>query len=225
MAAQLEGAAVYEIGAAITDVGEDSGEPALTYGLGLGGSYRLFQDRSVGLVLCADLLVRGFGLDVPGRIEEGAGVFDQSDLRLDQFVAAGFQRLVVGAYFEQRRIDRGTPLGKIGFPATGIGLLVRARLDRQERIRMQFTWASFTSGELELQGVESRAPLDTGRSFRISVSAELASRWTVQEEYADARFDFESVSPTLGLFDHRQRAAIPTRTRTGTGSSAAGHAP
>ena len=74
-------------------------------------------------------------------------------------------------------------------------------------------------------GSRIESTLDTGRSFRISVSAELASRWTVQEEYADARFDFESVSPTLGLFDHRQRAAIPTRTRTGTGSSAAGHAP
>src|SRR3972149_7260655 len=95
---QFSGAAVYELGRATTDVGEDQGNASLAYGFGVGGTYSLFPADRLGLVVGADLSVRGFGVDLPDRVEQGAGVFDQSDLILDQLVALRIRRILAGLY-------------------------------------------------------------------------------------------------------------------------------
>ena len=202
--AQFSGGALYEVGTATTDVGDDKGNGAPMYGMGLGASYTFLSKRPISLVLGANLLVRGFAIDLPGRVESDAGVFDQSDLYLDQYIAAKYGRFTGGVYFEQRRIDRSTPLGKIGFPVTGIGFIVRGAIDKRGRAEARFSYASFTVGELQLRGLDVRSPLDSGRSIRIAGHYQFASRWRVRAEYANTTVVFEPVAPTFGFYDHRQ---------------------
>lgn len=202
--AQLSGGAVFEVGNATTDVGDDEGDGASMYGMGAGASYTFLSNRAIGVVVGGDLLVRGFGIDLPGRVESGPGVFDQSDLYLDQYIAAKYRRFTGGVYFEQRRIDRSTPLGKVGFPVTGIGFIVRAAIDKGDRAEARFSYASFSTGELQLQGLDVSPRLDTGRSIRIAGHYQFASRWRVRVEYADTAVDFEPIEPTFDFYDHRQ---------------------
>ena len=154
--AQFSGAAVYELGFATTDVGEDQGNASLAYGFGAGVTYSFFSANSVGLVVGADLLVRSFGVDLPDRIQRDVGVFDQTDLIFDQLVALRFRRILAGLYLEQRRIDRGTALGTLGFPASAVGLVVDAPLGSGDRTGVRFSYAWFRSGRLRLQGSADR---------------------------------------------------------------------
>ncbi len=202
--AQFEGSASYEMGVADTDIGDEDGKASVAYSFGVGASYRMGSDEGVGFVFGVDLLVRAFGIDIPGLVDQPVAVFDQSDLFLDQFAALSFSRVMAGVYFEQRRIDRGFPLGTIGFPAAGVGFLVNADVNESGRTKVQFTYANFLSGTFELVGIERE--LDSGRSFRISLRHDFASRWGVRGEYADTRLNLEPVDPTLSFFDHRQRS-------------------
>ena len=205
--AQLSGGALFEIGSATSTVGDDKGDPAPMYGMGIGAAYTFWSQRAIGLVVGADLLVRGFAINLPGRFESDAGVFDQSDMSLDQYIAAKFGKFTGGVYFEQRRINRGTALGKIGFPVTGIGLIVRAAIDKGGRAEVRFSYASFTAGELQLQGLDAKSPLGTGRSIRIAVHYRFATRWRVRAEYADTTVEFEPIEPTFAFLDHRMSLA------------------
>ena len=134
----------------------------------------------------------------------GSGVFDQSDLYLDQYIAAKYRRFTGGLYFEQRRIDRSTPLGKIGFPVTGIGFILRGAIDKRGRAEARFSYVSFTAGELQIQGLDGRSSLDSGRSIRIAGHYRFASHWRVRAEYANTTVQFEPIAPTFGFYDHRQ---------------------
>jgi hypothetical protein len=123
--AQLEGYALYDVGAATTDLGSDTGQAKLVYGAGAGLSYDVLSRRDLSVVVGADLVVRGFGLEVPDRVDLDTGVFDQSDVWLDEYVALRFRGVLAGVYFEQRSIDRGRG-GTIGLPTSGVGLLARS---------------------------------------------------------------------------------------------------
>ena len=202
--AQLSGGALYEVGTATTDVGDDKDNGTPMYGMGLGASYTFLSKHPIGIVLGANLLVRAFAIDLPGRAESGAGVFDQSDLYLDQYIAAKYRRFTGGLYFEQRRIDRSTPLGKIGFPVTGIGFILRGAIDKRGRAEARFSYVSFTAGELQIQGLDGRSSLDSGRSIRIAGHYRFASHWRVRAEYANTTVQFEPIAPTFGFYDHRQ---------------------
>lgn len=202
---QFSGAAVYELGIATTDVGEDQGNAGLAYGFGAGVTYSFFSANRLGLVVGADLLVRSFGVDLPDRIQRGAGVFDQTDLILDQLVALRVRRILAGLYLEQRRIDRGTALGTLGFPASGVGLVVDASLGGGDRSGVRFSYARFRSGRLRLQGSAIEPEIDSGRSFRVSVRHRFSSRWGFQGEYADIELLLEEIAPTFTFFDHRQK--------------------
>jgi len=205
--AQFSGAAVYELGAATTDVGEDQGNASLAYGFGVGGTYSFFSANSIGLVVGADLLVRSFGVDLPDRIQRGAGVFDQTDLILDQLVALRFRRILAGLYLEQRRIDRGTALGTLGFPASAVGLVVDVPLGSGDRTGVRFSYAWFRSGRLRLQGSAIEPEVDSGRSVRVSARHYFSNRWGFQGEYADIELVLDPLAPTLTFFNHRQRTA------------------
>ncbi|GMR24724.1 MAG: hypothetical protein BMS9Abin37_3317 [Acidobacteriota bacterium] len=203
--AQLVGRAVYELGVATTDVGDDEGAGQAMYGFGLSLAYTFVPGGGgLGFVFGADLLVRGFGIDVPGRFEGSAGVFDQSDLLVDEFVGLQIRDVIAGLYFEQRRINRGTLLGKIGFPASGIGVLVRLAFE-PARSYLQITYAGFSSGELQLQGADMRPEVDSGRSIRISGQYAVRSHWAIRGEYADTRMGFAPNFPLFDFYDHRQR--------------------
>ena len=200
---QFEGFALYEVGAATTDLGSEEGASQLVYGFGAGASYGFLPKKNVGLVVGADLVVRGFGLEIPDRLDLNAGVFDQNDLWFDEFVALRFRRVIAGVYFEQRRIGRGRA-GTIGFPALGVGLL--AEVSGGRRITARFSYASFPSGHLRVDGVPTEPEVTSGRSVRISLTYRLTSRWSVRGEYAYTNMEFEAVPPTLSFFDHRQRS-------------------
>lgn len=204
--AQFSGAAVYELGIATTDVGEDQGNASLAYGFGAGVTYSFFSANSVGLVVGADLLVRSFGVDLPDRIQRDVGVFDQTDLIFDQLVALRFRRILAGLYLEQRRIDRGTALGTLGFPASAVGLVVDAPLGSGDRTGVLFSYAWFRSGRLRLQGSAIEPEVDSGRSIRVSARHYFSNRWGFQGEYADVELLLEDIPPTFTFFDHRQRA-------------------
>jgi len=204
--AQLSGRAVYEVGTLATDAGSDEGSGQLGSGFGVEGGYAFFADSRLGLVVGAKLLVRGFGVSISDRVELDMGVFDQSDLLLDQFVAVQFSGVVAGAYFEQRRIDRGTRLGTIGVPASGVGLFVRAPLIGGGRTEAEFTYAGFCGGRLRLQGISTEPALSSGRSIRLIVRHRLTDRWGVRGEIGDIELSFEPVEPTFSFFDHRQRS-------------------
>ena len=205
--AQFSGAAVYELGIATTDVGENQGNASLAYGFGVGGTYSFFSANSVELVVGADLLVRSFGVDLPDRIQRDAGVFDQTDLILDQLVALRFRRILAGLYLEQRRIDRGTALGTLGFPASAVGLVVDAPLGSGDRTGVRFSYARFRSGRLRLQGSAIEPEVDSGRSVRVSVRHYFSNRWGFQGEYADIKLVMDPLAPTFTFFNHRQRTA------------------
>ena len=202
---QFSGAAVYELGSATTDVGKDQGNASLAYGFGVGGTYSFFSADRFGLVVGADLLVRGFGVDLPDRVERGAGVFDQSDFILDELVALRVRRILAGLYLEQRRIDRGTALGALGFPASAIGFVLDAKLGSSDRTSVRFSYARFQTGRLRLQGSPVEPEIDSGRSVRVSVRHRFSSRWGLQGEYGDIEIKLEEVAPTFTFFDHRQR--------------------
>ena len=204
--AQFSGAAVYELGIATTDVEEDQGNASLAYGFGAGVTYSFFSANSVGLVVGADLLVRSFGVDLPDRIQRDVGVFDQTDLIFDQLVALRFRRILAGLYLEQRRIDRGTALGTLGFPASAVGLVVDAPLGSGDRTGVRFSYAWFRSGRLRLQGSAIEPEVDSGRSIRVSARHYFSNRWGFQGEYADVELLLEDIPPTFTFFDHRQRA-------------------
>ena len=144
------------------------------------------------------------GIDVPGRVQSGAGVFDQTDLVIDEWLALRFSRILAGVYFEQRRIDRGTSLGVIGSPASGIGVLLEPWFTASGRTRARVSYARYSGGSLRLAGSDSGPPLETGWSLRAWLRHQFTSRWGLQAEYSDVKLELEEVAPTLGFFDHRQ---------------------
>ena len=156
-AGQFKGFALYEVGAATTDLGSEEGTSKLMYGFGAGASYGFLPKKDIGIVVGADLVVRGFGLEIPDRVDLNAGVFDQNDLWFDEFVALRFRRVIAGVYFEQRRIARSRG-GTIGFPASGVGLL--AEIAGGRRTTARFSYASFPSGHLRVAGGTHRARSD-----------------------------------------------------------------
>ena len=91
---QFAGFALYEVGAATTDLGSEEGTSKLVYGFGAGASYEFMPERDLGIVVGADLVVRGFGMEIPDRLELNVGVFNQTDLWIDEFVALRFQRVL-----------------------------------------------------------------------------------------------------------------------------------
>jgi len=200
---QFEGFALYEVGAATTDLGSEEGKSKLVYGFGTGASYGFLPKKDLGIVVGADLIVRGFGLEIPDRLDLDVAVFDQSDLWIDEFVALRFRRVIAGVYFEQRSIDRGRA-GTIGFPASGVGLLVEVSGGRRTTAR--FSYASFPTGRLRVDGVATEPEMTSGRSVRLSLTYRFTSRWRARGEYAYTNMEFEPVSPTLSFFDHRQRS-------------------
>jgi hypothetical protein len=201
--AQLSGSALYEVGAAGTDLGSEEGGSKLVYGFGAGASYGFFPENDLGVVVGADLVVRGFGMDIPGRFEPDVGVFDQTDVWIDEFVALRFRRVLAGVYFEQRRIGRDRA-GTIGFPASGVGLLVE--LSAGQRITARVSYAGFPSGQLQVAGVDAEPELASGRSARASLTYRFTNRWSARGEYAYTNMEFESLPLTLSFFDHRQRS-------------------
>ena len=202
--AQFSATALYELGAARTDVGADEGKAALAYGLGLSISHSLFPKGALGLAVGGDVLVRGFGIEVPGRIQSGPGVFAQSDLALDEWMALRAGPILAGVLFEQRRIDRGTTPGAVGFPASAIGFLLEPVFSASGRTRARFSYARFRGGRLRLAGSEVEPSLDSGSSLRASLRHQFSGRWGLQAEYTDTRLEFEDIAPTFGFFDHRQ---------------------
>jgi hypothetical protein len=203
--AQFSATALYELGAARTDVGADEGDAAPAYGLGLGVSHSLFPGAVFGLAIGGDVKVRGFGIEVPGRLESGPGVFAQSDLVLDEWIALRAGPILAGVLFEQRRIDRGTTLGVIGFPASAIGVLLEPVFTASGRTRARFSYTQYRKGRLRLAGSEVEPSLDSGWSLRASLRHQFSGRWGLQAEYTDTRLELEDIAPTLGFFDHRQR--------------------
>ena len=198
---QFEGFALYEVGAATTDVGSEDGKSKLVYGVGAGASYGFLSKKDLGVVVGADLVVRGFGLEIPDRLDRNAGVFDQSDIWLDEFVALRVRRVIAGVYFEQRHIGRGR-LGTIGFPASGVGFL--AEVSDGRRTLARFSYASFPRGHLRVDGAPIEPEVTSGRSVRVSLTYRFTSRWSARGEYAYTSMTFRPVSPTLSFFDHRQ---------------------
>ena len=189
----------------MTGSGEDQGNASLAYGFGAGASYSFLSTKSLGLVVEANLLVRAFGVDLPGRLEGDPGVFDQTDLILDELVAMRVRRFLAGLYLEQRRIDRGTTLGALGFPASAVGFAVDAPLGRGERTGVRVSYAWFQRGRLRLQGSAVEPEIDSGRSVRVSARHYFSSRWGLRGEYSDIELELEDVPPTFSFFDHRQR--------------------
>jgi hypothetical protein len=202
--AQFSATALYEVGAARTDVGADEGDAAPAYGLGLGVSHSMFPDRTLGLAVGGDVLVRGFGLEVPGRIQSGAGVFAQSDLVLDEWIALRVGPVLAGVLLEQRRLDRGTTLGVIGFPASAAGVLLEPVFGASGRTRARFSYARYRGGRLRLAGSDVEPSLDSGWSLRASLRHRFSGRWGLQAEYTDTRLEMQDTAPTFGFFDHRQ---------------------
>jgi hypothetical protein len=202
--AQFSATALYELGAARTDVASDEGDAAPAYGLGLSGAYSLFPKKTLGLALGGNVLVRGFGIEVPDRIQSGAGVFSQSDLVLDEWIALRVGPILAGALFEQRRIDRGTGLGVIGFPASAIGVLLEPVFAASGRTRARLSYVQYRGGRLRLAGSDVEPSLDSGRSIRASLRHQFSGRWGLQAEYTDTRLEFEDIAPTFGFFDHQQ---------------------
>ena len=199
--AQLAGFALYEVGAATTDLGSEEGTSKLVYGFGAGASYGFMPEKDLGIVVGADLVVRGFGMEIPDRLE--VGVFDQTDVWIDEFVALRFRRVLAGVYFEQRRIGRDRA-GTIGVPASGVGLLVE--LSAGQRTTARVSYASFQSGHLRVDGVDAEPELTSGRSVRVSLTYRFTNRWSARGEYAYTSMEFESLPLTLSFFDHRQRS-------------------
>ena len=201
--AQFAGFALYEVGAATTDLGSEEGTSKLVYGFGAGASYGFMPERDLGIVVGADLVVRGFGMEIPDRLELNVGVFNQTDLWIDEFVALRFRRVLAGVYFEQRRIGRDRA-GTIGVPASGVGLLVE--LQGGQRTTARISYASFPSGQLRVDGVDAEPELTSGRSVRVSLTYRFTNRWSARGEYAYTNMEFESLPITLSFFDHRQRS-------------------
>jgi hypothetical protein len=204
--AQFRGEATYHIGVAATDIGEDEASGDLAYGMGVGASYGFWRDRSLGIVVGGEFAVRAFAVEIPGQGAKGAGVFDQSDLLLGEFVGLRFSLIVVGAYFEQRRIHRGAEFGTLGFPVRGVGFTVRAPLSSSGATAARFEYASLIDGQFQLRGIDVEPSLDSGRSFRITISHQIGPRFGVRAAYSDIRLELDRVLPTLSLFDHHQRA-------------------
>jgi hypothetical protein len=202
--AQFSATALYELGAAWTDVGADEGSSAAAYGLGLSGSYSTFHEKALGLAVGGDVLVRGFGIDVPGRLQSGAGVFAQSDLVLDEWIALRIRRILAGVLFEQRRLDRGASLGVIGFPASAVGFLLEPVFTAGGRTRARFTYARYRGGRLRLAGSDVEPSLESGWSLRASLRHRFSGRWGLQAEYTDTRLEIQEIAPTFGFFHHRQ---------------------
>jgi hypothetical protein len=203
--AQFSGQAIYEIGSATTDAGETQGSNGLAYGLGAGGSYSFLAGKGIGLVVGADVLVRAFALRIAGTAERGAGVFDQSDLIVDEIVAVRVRRIVAGLYLEQRRLNRGTTLGTIGFPASAIGFLAEIPIGSGDQTGVRVSYAQFQSGRLRLQGSTVEPEIGSGRSIRVAARHHFSRRWGVHGEYSDTEILLEDAAPTFTLFDHRQK--------------------
>lgn len=203
--AQFRFDSLYELGSSTTDLGPDDGKSMFGYGFGLSASYVLWRDRPVGLVVGADLVVRGFGLDVPDRLVEEVGVFQQTDLLLDQFVAAHVKWLTAGLYLEQRRLDRGIEAGSIGFPLSAVGFMGRASAGENGRLELQVSYARAIGGRLRLRGVADEPDVDRGRSLRISARYEFSRTYAVRGEYSDSKFSFDPETLLGSFFDHRQR--------------------
>ncbi len=202
-AGQFKRFALYEVGAATTDLGSEEGTSKLVYGFGAGASYGFLPKKDLGIVVGADLVVRGFGLEIPDRLDLDAGVFDQNDLWIDEFVALRFRRIIAGIYFEQRRIGRGRA-GTIGFPASGVGFL--AEVSGGRRTTARFSYASFSSGHLRVDGVDTEPEVTSGRSVRVSLTYRFTNRWSARGEYAYTAMELEPLPLTLSFFDHRQRS-------------------
>ena len=200
---QFQRFALYEVGAATTDLGSEEGTSKLMYGFGAGTSYEFLPKQDLGIVVGADLVVRGFGLEIPGRLDLDAAVFDQNDLWIDEFVALRFRRVIAGIYFEQRRIGRGRA-GTIGFPASGIGVLAEVSGGRRTTARLSY--ASFSSGHLRVDGVDAEPEVTSGRSVRVSLTSRFTNRWSARGEYAYTAMELEPLPLTLSFLDHRQKS-------------------
>jgi hypothetical protein len=203
--AQLSGTSLYEVGGAATNVGSDEGDFRPAYGVGLGGTFVLSK-KKMGIVAGGEIRVRGFGIRIPERAESGAGVFAQTDLLLDQWIAVRIGRVQAGLLLEERRIDRGAALGILGHPALGVGGVVEVRLDASGRTTARLSYARFAGGNLRLEGTEAEPEIDSGHSLRARVRRQLKGRWSAQLEYGSSRFDLDPVTPTFAFFDHRQTA-------------------
>ena len=116
-------------------------------------------------------------------------------------MALRFRHVIAGAYFEQRRIGRGRA-GTIGFPASGIGLLTEVSSGR--RITARFSYASFPSGHLRVDGVDTEPAVTSGRSVRVSLTYRLTNRWSARGDYFYTNMEFEPLPLTLSFFNHRQ---------------------
>jgi len=203
--AQFAGHVIYEVGGAMTDVGPYEGGGTMAYGFGAGVTQSFFSTNRIGLVVGADVLVRAFGVSLPGRVENGVGVFDQSDLVLDEIVAVRLRRVLAGLYLEQRRIDRGTSLGTINFPTSAIGFLVDLPIGDDSRSGVRVSYARYRSGSFRLQGSAVEPEINSGRSIRVSGRYFFSTRWGVQVEYADVEIVLDDLPPTFTFFDHRQK--------------------
>lgn len=200
---QFHGFALYDVGVGAAGLGGESGGSALVYGVGAGGSYGFLSQRELGLVVGADVVIRGFGLKTSDRFDLDAAVFDQTDVWIDEFVAIRIRRLTAGLYLEQRSIDRGRA-GAIGSPASGVGLL--AEVSHGSRLTARLSYARFPGGHLKVDGVATEPGVRTGRSFRATVLYRLSDRWSTRGEYADTDIEFESLLPTFSFFDHQHRS-------------------
>lgn len=222
--AQLRAEAVYELGASSTGLGPDDGSATFGYGFGLGATFTLRMDRPVDLVAGGELLVRGFGVDVPGRLTEGVGVFRQADLYIDQFIALRARAVEAGLYLEQRRIERGVAAGTLGFPTSGVGLVGRVSAGPEGRFELRLSYASVLSGKLRLGGLSEEPEVESGHSIRASVGYRLTPRFAVRGEYSDSALRLETGTGVRSFFDHRQRGFHVGLVLTLTGRTPGGEA-
>jgi hypothetical protein len=123
---------------------------------------------------------------------------------LDEWIALRISRIFAGVLFEQRRIDRGTTLGVIGFPASAVGVLLEPVFSASGRTRARFSYARFRGGRLRLAGSDVEPGVDSGWSLRASLRHQFSGRWGLQAEYTGTRLEIEDIAPTFGFFDHEQ---------------------
>ncbi len=197
--AQFTSHGIYEVGVASTDLGPDSGRPTLVYGVGAGATYELRSNSAFPIVIGGDLVIRGFGLEIPDGVSLDVGVFDQTDVWLDEFVAVRLGRVVAGVYVEHRSVDRSRA-GTVGVPTTGVGAIV----ETGGRTRLRLTYASVVNGRLRLDGVANEPDVASGQSARLTLTHALTDRWSGRADVSYTNVEFESTLPTLSFFDHRQ---------------------
>ena len=197
--AQLDSHGIYEVGVASTDLGSASGDPTLIYGVGAGATHGLGNVAGLPLVVGGDLVVRGFGLKIPDGVSLNVGVFEQTDVWLNEFLALRLGAFLAGVYLEHRHIDRSRA-GTIGAPTTGIGAIVEAG----DRTKLRLTYASTVNGRLRVDGVANEPDVSSGQSARLTLTHALTDRWSGRADLSYTNVVLESTLPTLSFFNHRQ---------------------